>query len=148
MAQRDFVRSGYPGYTGVRPKLQIWHGTEYVNSIPKNHSSDYLMRSDRDQYLNDTNPLEAIKKRTNVLRYSTTPICVISKDPVSGWTPSIYGPRRLSSTPSARKASNTTFLPKPRMISIDLGLQFRQQKLEVEHVPWSSNSTKELDRIG
>ena len=23
----DLVRSGYPGYTGTRPRMQIWHGT-------------------------------------------------------------------------------------------------------------------------
>lgn len=26
----DLVRSGYPGYTGPRPKVQFWHGTAYV----------------------------------------------------------------------------------------------------------------------
>jgi len=26
----DQVRSGYPGYTGTRPKVQFWHGTVYV----------------------------------------------------------------------------------------------------------------------
>ena len=26
----DLARSGYPGFTGVRPKVQFWHGTVYV----------------------------------------------------------------------------------------------------------------------
>lgn len=27
LMQGDRVRAGYPGYTGVRPKIQFWHGT-------------------------------------------------------------------------------------------------------------------------
>ncbi|KAF9483097.1 acetyl xylan esterase [Pholiota conissans] len=68
----DLVRSGYPGYTGSRPKMQIWHGTA-------------------DQTLNYNNFNEAIKEWTNVFGYSQTPVSTQSNSPISGWTRSTYG---------------------------------------------------------
>jgi poly(hydroxyalkanoate) depolymerase family esterase len=50
----DLVRGAYPGYTGPRPRVQLWHGTE-------------------DQTLSFANFGEAIKQWTNVLGVSTTP---------------------------------------------------------------------------
>ncbi|KAF8149428.1 acetyl xylan esterase [Crassisporium funariophilum] len=64
----DQVRSGYPGYTGARPKMQIWHGTSYKNFG------------------------EAIKQWTNVFGYSTTATSTQQNSPLSGWTRSTYGP--------------------------------------------------------
>ncbi|KAH9484829.1 Feruloyl esterase B [Psilocybe cubensis] len=69
----DLVRRGYPGYTGPRPKIQLWHGLQ-------------------DEVVNYNNQLEGIKQWTNVLGYSTTPISTQTNDPLSGWTRSIYGP--------------------------------------------------------
>src|SRR5690606_8085513 len=69
----DQVRNAYPGYTGKRPKLQIWHGTN-------------------DETLNYNNHREAIKQWTNVFGYSETPQQVVQNFPVSGWTKSVYGP--------------------------------------------------------
>ncbi|KDQ19638.1 carbohydrate-binding module family 1 protein [Botryobasidium botryosum FD-172 SS1] len=69
----DLVRNGYPGYTGARPKLQIWHGTN-------------------DETLNYNNFGEAIKQWTNVFGVSTTPTSTQTNSPVNGWTRSSYGP--------------------------------------------------------
>ncbi|KAF4621218.1 hypothetical protein D9613_000090 [Agrocybe pediades] len=70
----DAVRSGYPGYTGNRPKMQIWHGTV-------------------DNTLSYNNFGEAIKQWTNVFGYSTTPTSVQQNSPIQGWTRSTYGPK-------------------------------------------------------
>ncbi|PPQ92984.1 hypothetical protein CVT25_000185 [Psilocybe cyanescens] len=69
----DLVRSGYPGYTGARPKMQIWHGTQ-------------------DEILNYNNHGEGIKQWTNVFGYSSTPVSTQTNNPLSGWTRNTYGP--------------------------------------------------------
>ncbi|KAF8953999.1 carbohydrate esterase family 1 protein [Flammula alnicola] len=69
----DLVRSGDAGYTGPRPKMQIWHGTA-------------------DQVLDYNNFGEAIKEWTNVFGYSTTPASTEQNNPLTGWTRSTYGP--------------------------------------------------------
>ncbi|KAJ3576782.1 hypothetical protein NP233_g194 [Leucocoprinus birnbaumii] len=69
----DQARSGYPGYTGARPKLQIWQGT-------------------LDTTLNYHNFAEGVKQWTNVFGYSGTASQVQQNSPLSGWTRSIYGP--------------------------------------------------------
>ncbi|KAH9484830.1 putative acetylxylan esterase A [Psilocybe cubensis] len=69
----DLVRNGYPGYTGPRPKMQLWHGTQ-------------------DETLNYNNHLEGIKQWTNVFGYSSTPVSTQSNSPLSGWTRNTYGP--------------------------------------------------------
>ena len=50
----DLVRGAYPGYTGKRPQMQVWHGTE-------------------DDVLRYPNFGEQIKQWTNVLGVSQTP---------------------------------------------------------------------------
>lgn len=50
----DQVRAAYPGYSGKRPKIQLWHGTN-------------------DDTLNFNNWNEAIKQWTNVFGVSETP---------------------------------------------------------------------------
>ena len=50
----DLVRGMYPGYTGYRPRIQLWHGTA-------------------DKTINYNNEGEAIKEWTNVLGLSATP---------------------------------------------------------------------------
>ncbi len=50
----DLVRGMYPGYTGYRPRIQLWHGAS-------------------DTTISPTNQTEAIKEWTNVLGLSTNP---------------------------------------------------------------------------
>ncbi|MFC8428358.1 PHB depolymerase family esterase [Streptomyces sp. NPDC057253] len=66
----NLVRAAYPGYTGTRPRMQVWHGTE-------------------DDVLRYPNFGEEIKQWTNVLGVGQTPAATDS--PVSGWTRTRYG---------------------------------------------------------
>ncbi|MFN8073977.1 MAG: PHB depolymerase family esterase [Kineosporiaceae bacterium] len=66
----DIARAAYPGYTGARPRMQLWHG---VN----------------DTTLNYANLAEEVKQWTNVLGVSETPVRTDS--PQSGWTRKRYG---------------------------------------------------------
>ncbi|WP_235039101.1 extracellular catalytic domain type 1 short-chain-length polyhydroxyalkanoate depolymerase [Kibdelosporangium aridum] len=66
----DLVRAAYPGYTGARPRMQIWHGT-----------ADSTLR-----YPNFT---EQIKQWTNVSGLSQTPTS--TDRPQSTWTRTRYG---------------------------------------------------------
>ncbi|KAF9050472.1 Alpha/Beta hydrolase protein [Panaeolus papilionaceus] len=68
----DQVRSGYPGYTGNRPRMQIWHGRS-------------------DTTLSYNNHLEAIKQWANVFGVSQTPTTALTNTPISGWNRSRYG---------------------------------------------------------
>ncbi|KAF5328602.1 hypothetical protein D9619_011593 [Psilocybe cf. subviscida] len=70
----DLVRAGYPGYTGARPKIQIWHGTN-------------------DQTLSYQTFGEAIKEWTNVFGYNITGAPAVFNSPLTGWTRTTYGPR-------------------------------------------------------
>ncbi|MEV0994473.1 PHB depolymerase family esterase [Nonomuraea sp. NPDC050202] len=66
----DQVRAAYPGYSGPRPRMQIWHGTE-------------------DSTLRYPNFQEQIKQWTNVHGLSQTPS--LTDQPRSGWTRTRYG---------------------------------------------------------
>ncbi|KUO05379.1 extracellular catalytic domain type 1 short-chain-length polyhydroxyalkanoate depolymerase [Streptomyces caeruleatus] len=66
----DQVRGAYPGYTGPRPRMQLWHGTE-------------------DDVLRYPNFGEMIKQWTNVQGVSQTPAA--TDTPQSGWTRTRYG---------------------------------------------------------
>jgi poly(hydroxyalkanoate) depolymerase family esterase len=66
----DLVRAAYPGYTGTRPRMQVWHGTE-------------------DDVLRYPNFGEEIKQWTNVLGVSQTPAA--TDTPQSGWIRTRYG---------------------------------------------------------
>jgi poly(hydroxyalkanoate) depolymerase family esterase len=57
----DLVRAMYPGYTGHRPRLQLWHGT-------------------KDDAINYANFGESIKEFTNLLALSETPTSTDSPD--------------------------------------------------------------------
>jgi len=85
--------------------------------------------SDKDQYFNDTNFLEAIKEGTNLFKYSTTPLCTILTIHYPVGRARSTG---LSSTPPAPKVSTTTSVSKPTMTSIGLGLQYRPLQLRRE----------------
>ncbi|MFF8973420.1 PHB depolymerase family esterase [Streptomyces sp. NPDC014995] len=66
----DLVRGAYPGYTGPRPRMQLWHGTE-------------------DDVLRYPNFGEEIKQWTAVRGIGQTPAATDS--PQSGWTRTRYG---------------------------------------------------------
>jgi poly(hydroxyalkanoate) depolymerase family esterase len=66
----DLVRGAYPGYSGIRPRMQVWHGTE-------------------DTTLRYPNLAEEIKQWTNVLGTGQTP--ALTDSPQSGWTRTRYG---------------------------------------------------------
>ena len=65
----DLARNAYPGYTGPRPRVQLWHGTA-------------------DTTLNYNNLGEEIKQWTNVLGVSQTPSS--SDTPVTNWNRTRY----------------------------------------------------------
>ncbi|MGP4113467.1 extracellular catalytic domain type 1 short-chain-length polyhydroxyalkanoate depolymerase [Streptomyces sp. 4N509B] len=65
----DMVRSAYPGYSGERPRVQLWHGTN-------------------DTTLHYNNFNEAIKQWTNVHGLSQTPDF---SDQPNGWNRTRYG---------------------------------------------------------
>jgi poly(hydroxyalkanoate) depolymerase family esterase len=66
----DLVRNAFPGYTGQRPRMQIWHGTN-------------------DDTLRYPNFTEQVKQWTNVHGLSQTPSS--TDTPQSGWTRTRYG---------------------------------------------------------
>ncbi|GGR76098.1 hypothetical protein GCM10010169_20290 [Micromonospora fulviviridis] len=66
----DLVRNAYPGYSGRRPRMQVWHGTN-------------------DETLRYPNFTEEIKQWTNVNGLSQTPSYTDS--PQSGYTRTRYG---------------------------------------------------------
>lgn len=66
----DTVRAAYPGYTGPRPRMQIWHGTQ-------------------DDVLRYPNFGEQIKQWTQVLGVGQTP--AYSDQPQAGWNRTRYG---------------------------------------------------------
>jgi len=66
----NLARAAFPGYTGARPRMQLWHGTA-------------------DATLRYPNFGEEIKQWTNVLGVSQTPSS--TDTPQSGWTRTRYG---------------------------------------------------------
>jgi len=66
----NLVKAAYPGYSGPRPRMQIWHGTE-------------------DPTLRYPNFNEQIKQWTQVLGVGQTP--VLTDKPQSSWTHTRYG---------------------------------------------------------
>ncbi|HEV7608771.1 MAG TPA: PHB depolymerase family esterase [Steroidobacteraceae bacterium] len=66
----NLVRGAFPGYSGARPRMQLWHGTA-------------------DATLRYPNFGEEIKQWTNVLGVSQTPS--FTDMPQSGWTRTRYG---------------------------------------------------------
>ncbi|MEU2610119.1 PHB depolymerase family esterase [Micromonospora sp. NPDC007271] len=66
----DLVRNAYPGYTGKRPRMQLWHGTN-------------------DEVLRYPNFTEEIKQWTNLHGLSQTP--TYTDSPQAGYTRTRYG---------------------------------------------------------
>lgn len=63
----------YPGYSGARPKMQIYHGTADTILYPPNYN-------------------ETIKEWTGVFGYSLTPQQTLPNTPLPNYTKYIYGP--------------------------------------------------------
>jgi hypothetical protein len=70
----DLVRAAFPGYTGARPRIQLWHG-------------------DNDDILRVHNFDEEIKQWTNVLGVSQTPTSTEANTPRAPWIRTRYGTR-------------------------------------------------------
>lgn len=66
----DLVRAAYPGYTGARPRMQVFHGTTDTTLAYPNFG-------------------EEIEQWTNVLGVSQTP--VLTDQPQQNWTRTRYG---------------------------------------------------------
>jgi acetylxylan esterase len=67
------VKAAYPGYTGYRPKMQVFHGSADTTLYPQNLQ-------------------EEIKEWTAVLGLPSSPVSTSQNTPLSGWTKSVYGP--------------------------------------------------------
>ena len=67
----DIVRAAYPGYTGPRPRMQLWHGTADATVVFHNFG-------------------EEIKQWTNVLGVSETPTSTENNAIQSGWIRTRY----------------------------------------------------------
>jgi len=67
----DLVRAAYPGYTGARPRIQLWHGSV-------------------DTTVAFVNLAEAIKEWTNVLGVSETPTSTENDALQTGWIRTRY----------------------------------------------------------
>lgn len=67
----DLVRAAYPGYTGPRPRIQLWHGAN-------------------DDVLYPVNFDEAIEQWTNVLGVHSTPASTESNQPLASYTRTRY----------------------------------------------------------
>ncbi|EIW63589.1 acetyl xylan esterase [Trametes versicolor FP-101664 SS1] len=71
-AQR--VLNAYPGYTGARPKMQVWHGTADTTLYPQNF-------------------FETVKQWTTVFGYPSTPLSNVSESYLPrGYSNATYGP--------------------------------------------------------
>ncbi|KAH6694199.1 carbohydrate esterase family 1 protein [Leptodontidium sp. MPI-SDFR-AT-0119] len=74
---KAIVEAAYPGYTGWRPKMQVFHGTA-------------------DDILYPQNLHEEIKEWTAVLGLPSTPVKTLPNDLQSGWTTYIYGDKFMA----------------------------------------------------
>lgn len=72
----DLVRAAYPGYTGPRPRMQIWHGSN-------------------DEVLYFVNFGEEIKQWTDVAGISATPTSTQQDFLQAGWIKTTYGTGQL-----------------------------------------------------
>lgn len=68
----DVARSMYPGYSGPRPRMQIWHGSIDTTLNPQNYQ-------------------ETIKQWTNVFNVSDTPTSEIENYPQRNYETQNYG---------------------------------------------------------
>lgn len=69
---KKVVLDMYPGYSGARPKMQIWHGSADATLAPQNYQ-------------------EEIKQWTAVFNVTQTPTSTVQNSPKQGYTTSNYG---------------------------------------------------------
>jgi len=81
----NLARGAYPGYTGARPRMQLWHGVQ-------------------DDILRYPNFAEEIKQWTNVLGVSQTPS--FTDSPQATWTRTRYGSTGTTAPVEAISISN------------------------------------------
>ncbi|NUP46735.1 MAG: PHB depolymerase family esterase [Catenulispora sp.] len=94
----DLVRAAYPGFTGTRPRMQLWHGTN-------------------DTTLSYVNFGEEIKQWTNVAGLSQTP--TTTDMPQSGWTHTTYADTSGTAQVDAYSIANTGHsLPQAGMAAV------------------------------
>jgi poly(hydroxyalkanoate) depolymerase family esterase len=67
----DLVRDAYPGYSGPRPRVQLWHGSD-------------------DEVLSSLNLAEAVEQWTDVLGVDRAPTTTEQDTPRPGWTRTRY----------------------------------------------------------
>lgn len=68
----NVVRAMYPGYTGPRPRMQVWHGSADGTLSPNNYQ-------------------ETIKQWTNVFGLSQTPTSTVQNFPERNYRTENYG---------------------------------------------------------
>ncbi|KAK0705139.1 Alpha/Beta hydrolase protein, partial [Lasiosphaeris hirsuta] len=68
----NVVRAMDPGYTGARPRMQVWHGSADGTLAPQNYQ-------------------ETIKQWTNVFGYSQTPVSSLKNFPERNYQTDNYG---------------------------------------------------------
>ncbi|KAG8953012.1 hypothetical protein FRC00_006513, partial [Tulasnella sp. 408] len=68
----DLVRAAYPGYSGPRPRMMLWHGSADTTLYYANFQQEIL-------------------QWTNVLGVSSTPTTTTQNDPQSSYTHTSYG---------------------------------------------------------
>jgi len=97
----DLVRGAYPGYTGARPRVQLWHGTD-----------------DTTISYNDLG--EGVKQWTNVLGVPATPVATAQLE--GTWTRKRYGTDTAAAPVEAISVSGLGHeLPKAAMAPYVLG---------------------------
>jgi acetylxylan esterase len=69
---KAIVQAAYPGYTGYRPKMQVFHGSVDTTLYPQNLK-------------------EEIKEWTAVLGLPNNPVNTLANSPNNGWTTFVYG---------------------------------------------------------
>ena len=73
-AWANVAKNMYPGYTGARPKMQVYHGSTDSTLLPQNYQ-------------------ETMKQWAGVFGYNyNQPQSTSANDPQSGYTRTVYGP--------------------------------------------------------
>ncbi|GAA1795863.1 hypothetical protein GCM10009682_17040 [Luedemannella flava] len=91
----DLVRAAYPGYTGSRPRVQLWHGTE-------------------DTTISYNNLVEGVKEWADVLDVPATPAATRTLEDT--WSRSRYGSDTVTAPVEAITVNgNGHDLPRPEM---------------------------------
>lgn len=94
VVQAQKVYNAFPGYTGARPKMQVWHGTMYVLlCILVYFAGHRLICICSDTTLYPQNFWEEIKQWTTVFNYPSTPVSNVSESYLPrGYSNATFGP--------------------------------------------------------